>query len=564
MMVIVRKMLPLWLVPISVLLLAACGGGGGGGNDNDSDQLAAPKVTTKVPVAPVTLTGRATYTYYSVEPTIGIDYDRPVELPVRGAVVELHSADGVVIDRANTSNDGLYQFQVTGQSDVEVVVKAALGAPRNPDTKVVDNTSQQALYSLIMPVRVGEVDLRQDFNADSGWDGQSYSGTRAAAPFAILDTIYKAQQLVRSADSNVIFPDLLVNWSERNIPTKKNPTKNIPTSDLVSIGEIGITHFSSDNQIYILGAAGIDTDEYDAHVIAHEWAHYLERVFSRSDSLGGHHQLDDILDPSVAFSEGFGNAFSAMVLDDPIYVDAIGQHQAGLAITMDIEEDSTLDSETNDLNLIIDGFYSEASVQEFLYDLYDRSEDESLQLGFTPIYEALAGRHKTTPAFTSMYSFLDALLAQDNIDGAAVSQLAADENITRGDEYEAISHRIYTTLSTEGTILNQDVDGDPLRTWEDFGDIDKLGGNKLYNRMFFRYVATTTGCFTIRVQSAFNSDVLIYVPGRFNAISRRSGSEVYTGVNLGVNEAGSIAVGSKNNPIAFSIQMSLTPGECNG
>jgi len=251
----------------------------------------------------------------------------PSELPIRGAVVELHSADGLVLDQKNTSNEGLYQFQAPVQSNVVVVVKAALGTPQRPNTKVVDNTQQQALYTLIMPIRVRAIDLQQDFNADSGWDGQQYSNIRAAAPFAILDTMYESQKLVRSADNNVIFPTLVVNWSERNIPTFGR----------IDLGEIGTSHFGSDRQIYILGAADVDTDEYDSHVIAHEWLHYFEYTFSRSDSLGGPHTLDDILDPAVAFSEGLGNAFAAMVLDDALYIDSMGDRQKMIAISMDIE-----------------------------------------------------------------------------------------------------------------------------------------------------------------------------------------------------------------------------------
>ena len=54
------------------------------------------------------------------------------------------------------------------------------------------------------------------------------------------------------------------------------------------------------------------TDEYDDHVVVHEWAHYFEANFSRSDSIGGDHASDNVLDIRLAFGEGFGNAYSAM------------------------------------------------------------------------------------------------------------------------------------------------------------------------------------------------------------------------------------------------------------
>ena len=78
--------------------------------------------------------------------------------------------------------------------------------------------------------------------------------------------------------------------------------------------------------IYILGdftALGGDTDEFDQSVIAHEFGHYVEDRFGRSDSIGGDHGGSaTLLDLRVAFGEGWGNAFSGMVLGDPIYRDS--------------------------------------------------------------------------------------------------------------------------------------------------------------------------------------------------------------------------------------------------
>ena len=39
--------------------------------------------------------------------------------------------------------------------------------------------------------------------------------------------------------------------------------------------------------IYVLGAADNDTDEYDQHIVAHEFQHFLEDQVSRSDTPGG-------------------------------------------------------------------------------------------------------------------------------------------------------------------------------------------------------------------------------------------------------------------------------------
>ena len=66
-----------------------------------------------------------------------------------------------------------------------------------------------------------------------------------------------------------------------------------------------------------------DSDEYDRHIIIHEWGHYFEDKLSRADSIGGPHGLSDRLDFRVAFGEGWGNAISAIITDDVFIVTAL-------------------------------------------------------------------------------------------------------------------------------------------------------------------------------------------------------------------------------------------------
>jgi hypothetical protein len=68
----------------------------------------------------------------------------------------------------------------------------------------------------------------------------------------------------------------------------------------------------SENEIYVLGKALVDTDEFDSHVIVHEWGHYFDANLARSDSPGGRHGPGDVLDPRIAFGEAWGNAVASM------------------------------------------------------------------------------------------------------------------------------------------------------------------------------------------------------------------------------------------------------------
>ena len=450
---------------------------------------------------PVTLTGIVTYTHFSVGTTTGIDYDSPTEKPIRGAVVVLQNATGTVLATTNTTETGSYAFSAPANSTVRVVVKAALGSPSLAHVTVVDNTNSGALYATFLDVTTGTTTLTADFNANSGWDKTSYLGERAAAPFALLDTIYQAETLIKSAYSDVLFPSLIVNWSRNNKPTDGDK----------AIGEIGTSHYAGNSNLYILGAENSDTDEYDAHVIAHEWGHYFEDKLGRGDSIGGNHGPEDILDPRVAFSEGWGNALSGMVLNDPLYIDTGGVSQATVYVGMNLDNDSVSDSQIKINAILIDGFYAETSVQELLYDLFDSGtpDDDSLSLGFKPIYDVMVGGQKTTPAYTTIFSFLHYLKNAESVHSGHITALASAENISSGDEYEETNTPIYTIVPVNGTVVSTDVDGLALKTWDIYGPITADDpGNKLFNWMFFKFTISAAGSYTIEVVPAGNRDLI--------------------------------------------------------
>lgn len=544
-----RQILGLFGLVGTLTLLSACGGGGGDGASAGSDSTSSN-----------TISGIVTYSSYKPSSSSGLDYGTSQENPIRGAVVELQNSSGTVLASGNTTATGNYSLSAPANTSVRVVVKAALGSSSTPDTQIVDNTSGAALYAMAMDVTSATSDISQSFNAGSGWDGSSYSGTRTAAPFAILDVIYQAQQLVKTADSNASFPELLVNWS----------TNNKPASGELTVGEISTSHYNSNGQLYILGAENSDTDEYDTHVIAHEWGHYFEAKFSRSDNIGGDHGGGDILDPTVAFGEGFGNALSGMVMNDPLYIDTAGQSQATVSNSMNLEADSISDDTTDitigtgQTNTFLDGFYSESSVQEVLYDLYDSgaSDDDAVAGGFAPIYSVLVNGQKSTKAFTSIFSFLYHLKQDYPSYSAGISSIALAENISDGDEYEATTRPIYTTVPFDGSSVTVDVDGATLQTWTSYGPITaSSAGNKLYNLLYFKTTATASGCYTLEAKPSASEDLIIYAPDGVTIDQNIGGSESVSGTfTLGENSV--FAVGSYGGATLFSVRLYSSPSSC--
>ena len=373
----------------------------------------------------VTISGKATFDLvpFSTSGT-GLDYAATNSLePIKEAVVEL--VCGAVIATTNTDPDGNYSLTApSGSTDLFVRVKAQMKKTGIPswDFTVVDNTRSKALYAMDSSLFDANSDLNLNLHADSGWGTTSYTGTRVAGPFAILDSVYHAYNKVLTADSAAVFPPLKLNWSVNNVLSEKF----IPT-----IGQIKTSLFDG-TEIYILGKENSDTDEYDDHVIIHEWGHYFEEFFSRSDSIGGPHGTGDVLDIRVAFSEGWGNAWSGIVTNNPLYKDSFGPQQ-NIILRVDVDDN----------NCTNPGWFSECSVQAIIYDLYDAynslDTNDNVELGFAPIYDVLTTEQRNTPALTSIFSFISAL----NIHTDASSSVSDIEGLVTDQGINAVNINIY-------------------------------------------------------------------------------------------------------------------------
>lgn len=530
-----------------VIVLSACGGGGGGGTP------AAP--TTPAPAANVTVSGKVTYTDFNIS-AAGIDYANPTNKPIRGAVVELHNPLGTIVTAANTTETGGYSFSAPANSSVVIVVKAALGTATAPETRVINNTNGDALYTLTMPVTTVTSAVTTDFNAGSGWDtaSTSFTGTRASAPFAILDTIHQGRLFVQAADSAVVFPALSVQWSVTN---KTATTQNI------AIGDGPGTSYGDPN-MWLNGAPNLDTDEYDSAVVAHEWGHYFQSKLGRSDNPGGDHTTGDIVHPSLAMDEGFATAMGSMITNDTSQINTFKFNPPMADVLLaNIENDSRLDTDidiafTNTSQL--DGFYSEQSLIEVIWDLFDSGTEagDTVALGFTPLYKVMTNGHKATDAFTSIYSFIHFLKLEEPASSAAIDAILEAENISMAgaDEFENPAvFKLYTPI-TVGATETDDSDGDPLQTFDQWGAATTAnsGGNKLLNFRFFKITIATEGCYTFTATPTANAD-LVFAPtgldgGVVNEVESTTSPEVFsTDFEVGTH---SIAIGAHSDDVFFT------------
>jgi hypothetical protein len=468
------------------------------------------EVTVSEGLPVVTVAGKLQYEFVPPNANCrGLNFNRIQQRPIRGATVQLLDSHNEtnVLDTTRTDANGDYAFSnVAADTDVRIRVRAELkktGSPgwdvevrdnvlKNPDDPNAPRLSNRALYVVQWDsFNTGGSNIADaDFVARTGWDGSSYTGTRAAAPLAILDQIYSGIQAIVAERPNEVFLPLDAFWSVNNTLTSE---LNIDT------GELTASFYRPDiDSLFLLGDAGVDTEEFDDHVVMHEWGHYFEDAFSRSDSIGGPHSIGQSLDARLAFGEGFATAMAAMVLEEQQYCDtsAAGSN-SGFGISTESE------------NRGLQGWMNEMSVATLIYDLWDTDDDgaDNGSIGFGPILDVMMGPQANTEAFTTLFSFaaslqpmlaeselalLHALLDQENIerDNIDIWGSSQDQIATAPNQARDVSP-LYTDMPTNGTInicTNSDYD---------FG----RDGNKLAEHRFLRFVTTSQSAYDITIET---------------------------------------------------------------
>ena len=447
-------------------------------------------VTVTAPPSAVTISGKITFDHvpFSTPDTArdGLNFNAITQDPVPGVTVQAVNNAGTVLQSTQTDGAGDYSLSVAPNTDLRIRVLAQMvqtsGAQWN--VRVIDNTSNDSLYALQGGISSsGTADSVRDLNAASGWGGSGYTSTRSAAPFAILAPIYESIQRVVAVDSDVVLPPAIFNWSVNNKPGMNNA---LSREQNIDAGDIGTSSYIGNGRILILGDANNDTDEYDQHVVIHEWGHYFEDQLSRSDSIGGQHGAADRLDPRVALGEGFGNALSSMMTDDPFYRDSFGSQQ-GTDFFVDVESNSY----TNE------GWFNEGSVQSILYDIYDSTNEsgDTISVGFGPIYNVLTSSSYTgTPFFTTIFNFLEEYRANNAADVAAVNTLATAQSISGTDAAgsgESNNGSIASALPVYKTVT---VNGPAVEVCSvtAAGEFNKLG-----NRAYLVFNVANPGAHTL-------------------------------------------------------------------
>ena len=468
------------------------------GSDSTMDTV---DITVQETLSAVTVAGIVSFEFALPNANCrGLNLDNPETRPIRGATVQLFDSSNALLGSTVSGPDGSYSFaNIDANQDVYVRVRAELksSGPAIWDVEVRDNVDMSGSPPPLASRPLYVVDFATfntgaanspdaDFTATTGWNGSAYTGPRQAAPFAILDAIMDGMEMITAVDPTANFSPLDAFWSVNN--TLTSPTD-------IDAGELGSSFYSGGiDSLFLLGDSGTDTEEFDDHVSMHEWGHYFEDNFSRSDSIGGSHTIGETLDPRLAFGEGFATALAAIALDNPQYCDTSAPMESG-GFGLDTEGE----------NRGPQGYYNEMSVATLLYDLVDTNVDgtDVGSIGFGPIYNVMTGPQATTDAFTSLFSFATALrnevqaadlafvdsqLTRENVDLPGLNEYGDTQTIVPAGSRDVLP--VYTVLPTDGTLIN-------ICANSDFDD--ERDGNKLSEHRFLKFTTTTTSSYNVSV-----------------------------------------------------------------
>lgn len=211
-------------------------------------------------------------------------------------------------------------------------------------------------------------------------------GKIPGAAFNILANIFWANEFIRKNTVNTFVADkVTVMWKAGFNPYSYFNAPSVLAS----------FYIASEDRLYILGGKNnnvntSDTDHFDDSVILHEYGHFLEAHYAQSSSPGGSHNGNFIIDPRLAWSEGWANFFQAAVQNDVMYnssytgprkgtggfssyLDTVGfagdTGETGGSTSIQISRDLTEDgaSATKDRVATNEGVFREFSISRTLY-----------------------------------------------------------------------------------------------------------------------------------------------------------------------------------------------------
>lgn len=360
----------------------------------------------------------------------------PDPRPIRQAEVMVKDIYGSIVQCAETADDGSFSFQLPSGSDVYSLELNSRAANARSNAYILNNPTDNRHHSLQLNIN-GTTNLSGILlRATVG------NGLKGGA-FNILDQILNAQDYLRTATGQcdqighaTYFanctpftgaPLVKVYWSPG-----LSPSVYVGISGSISY------YLNRRRELYLQGGqsgntTSSDMDHFDNSVILHEYAHFLEDVFGSPNSPGGNHSGDAIVDPRLAWSEGWANFFQAAVTGVARYRDTYGTPDcvsacAGTYFDETLDPVGTPPNDAPTLGALGEGNFREFSVTRMLWDVIKPSGGVSK---FSEIWRAFAsptyGMKAANDPFKTVGRFHKIQSDLDNINSWSAIRLAEEQ-----------------------------------------------------------------------------------------------------------------------------------------
>lgn len=425
--------------------------------------------------------------------------------PIRYAEIMVKDSSGNIIQCGSTSSTGTYTLTLPQASSgtYTVHVNSRISNALVANAYVMDYNFTNVHYSVSKSVSANANSSANNLLAE----GES---TVVSAAFNILDQVIKANEFLADyVDSahgcGTTFTDCVPYTSAPMVYIywKKgvNPYSYYGLSDAASF-------YTGDSRIFILGGMNgdvdnSDADHFDNSVIIHEYGHFLEDAFSISESPGGFHNGSSIIDPRLAWSEGWADFIQGAVSNSNFYTDSSG-NTGGTSGGNDFLRINLENTPLDNPSSGAEGLFREFSIARLLWDVFDSAVDAGDNIinanSMAEIWTVFAGnngmKHASNP-FRHMGTFHK---IQNSLGTPSWSVLRAAEDQNGNANYSNVGLREYATplIAFDG-LCTSEVEIDPVA---DGGDFDS--SNLLVNNDFLSYYHTGG---TLTVQLRYTVDV---------------------------------------------------------
>lgn len=407
--------------------------------------------------------------------------------PIRYAEVEVVDAAGKRVQCGETQSDGTvdlnlplstntYFIRVNSRANNSNAVASVLNCPEENAVHYIEGT--------VVP------DANKSVTVNAPADGDVQGGA-----FNILDQIVEANEFLRSEVSACPFagctdftvaPKVTAYWD-----------KGFNPNTYFGAAQSGISFYLPGyRRLFIMGGIdgdvdNEDTDHFDDSVILHEYGHFLEDVFSNTDSPGGAHSGNAIIDPRLAWSEGWGNFIQGAIRGVADYIDSYGNVSgttSGLYFNIDIEQSGCgIGSSSSGCDMPAfdyEGNFREFAVTRFLWDVHDSGalddDADGVNDAFEDIWAVITmandGFKNTAEQFRNIGLLVE---KQPLLSSSNWTTLVADNEHELGDTLEYARY-----VDNTGTCPG-DLTMDP------YADLDDSGGfstsHLLKNNQFYFY-----------------------------------------------------------------------------